>query len=84
MFGLSLPSGTVVDGEDFVISLGRFAVLVDLESGRAFEIAGDRQVDHGFVEFWSTFDDGVIGFVSFAVLELFAEHGLGFRGLWRE
>lgn len=68
----------VVDGEDFVISLGRFAVLVDLESGRAFEIAGDRQVDHGFVEFWSTFDDGVIGFVSFAVLELFAEHGLGF------
>ncbi len=51
--------------------------MVDLESDGTFEVAGDRQVNHGFVEFWSTLDDSVIGFVGFAVLELFAEHGLG-------
>ena len=31
----------IVLSEGFVISLGRFAVLADLESGRALQIAGD-------------------------------------------
>lgn len=31
----------IVLGKGFVVSLGRFAVLTDLESGRALQIAGD-------------------------------------------
>lgn len=69
--------------EGFVISLGRFAVLADLESGRAFQITGDRQINHSFGELRVAFDDSVVGFVGFTVLELLAEHGLGF-GVFRE
>ncbi len=31
----------IVLSEGFVISLGRLAVLADLEGGRAFQVAGD-------------------------------------------
>lgn len=60
------------------MGLGRFAILADLEGGRAFKIAGDGQIDHCFWKFGVTYDDGVVGFVGFAVLELFAKHFLGF------
>lgn len=73
----------IILGEGFVISLGRLAVLADLESGRTFQIAGDWQVNHGFGELRMAFDDGVVSFVGLAVLELLAEHGLSL-GVFRE
>lgn len=67
----------VVAGNDFVISLRRFTVLADLESRGAFEITGDGEVDHGFSELGVADHDRIVSFVGFAILELFAEHGLG-------
>ncbi len=67
----------IVRGEDFVVSLGRFAVLVDLKSGWAFQIAGNREVDEGFGEFRMSDDDGEISFMGFAILKLATEHFLG-------
>jgi len=82
--GFQLKQGVfIVLGEDFVISLGRFAVLANFESGGAFQVASDREVNHRFGEFRVAFDDGVVSFVSFAILELLAEHGLGL-GVFRE
>lgn len=60
----------------FVVSLRGFAILVNLESGRALEVARNREVDHGFGEFGMTFNDSVVSFVGFAILKLLAEHFL--------
>lgn len=82
--GFEIEQGVfIILGEDFVISLGGFAVLTDLEGGRTLQVTSDGEINHCLGEFRMTFDDGIVGFVSFAVLELLAEHGLGF-GVFRE
>ena len=69
----------VVLGDDAIGSLGRFAILVDLEGGGTFQVAGDGKVDQGGGEFGVADGDGVVGFVGLAVLELAAEVFLGVR-----
>ncbi len=64
--------------EDSIMSLSWLAARIYTESGRALEIAGDGEIDHGFVELWAAFNYGVVGLVGLAVLELFTEHFLSF------
>ena len=67
----------VVTHEDFIISLRRFTILVDLEGGRTLEVAADGKINHGFWELRSAFDKRSVCLVGFAVLELLTEHFLG-------
>ena len=66
-------------GDDAIGGLGGLAILVNLEGGRTFEVAGDGQVNEGGGEFGMTDGDGVVGFVGLAVLELATEVFLGIR-----
>ena len=70
----------VVSAGDFILGLGGLAARIDNESRGMFQTAGDGEVDEGGVELRATFDDGVISFVRFAVLELAAEEGLNLLG----
>ena len=67
----------VAMGDDAIGGLGGLAILINLEGGGAFQVAGDGQVNQGGGEFGMTDGDGVVGFVGLAVLELAAEVFLG-------
>ena len=66
-------------GDDAIGGLGGLAILVNLEGGGAFQVAGDGQVNEGGGEFGMTDGDGVVGFVGLTVLELVTEVFLGVR-----